>query len=217
MMKRIVLLSGLLLLLSCAGCGYNFTIPEDGEKMSYDELSADGKGKFYLKLSEYNRFIEYKHFSIDRRGLEQLRIYIKENSPERAVWRSPDMLQSRNDVHNLTCIAVAELLPPAYMSRKQDAALLTDWCREFLFRTNMRLVNATVKPVLYQEKHEAVEYSFSYRHLNHDMQVRGIMCFLPDQPGRIMNIYCGLKVSGNRELERYREFSDRFLRAIAVD
>ncbi len=215
-MKRAFFLSGLLLLF-CAGCGYKFTIPEDGEKMSYKELSADERGKFYLNLSDYNRFIEYRYFSIDRRGLEELRIYIKENSPERAAWRSPDMLQNKSDVHDLTCIAIAELLPPAYMSRKQDAALLTDWCKEFLFRTNMHLVNATVKPVLYQGEYEAVEYSFSYRHLSHDMQVRGIMCFLPDQPGRIVNIYCGLKVSGNRELSRHRDLADRFLQAVAVD
>ncbi len=214
-MKRSSVLLLTLFLLLCAGCSHTFTVPEDGTKLPYSALNADESGQFYLKLDDDCRMVEYKYFSIDRSGLETLRLYVRQNSPAYALWQSPEYTgKDPKYCHELACIASAELLPPALLGGKKDVRLLAAWCQRKYASTQFRIRNYSAKPVLYLDQYDAVEYSFETTIYDQEMFVHGVTCFLPDQPGTVIDFCFRLKTGAAKDIRRYREMGERFLRSV---
>ncbi len=200
-----------------AGCGFSFTIPENGEKMSYEELSADEAGQFYLKLEDHCKRIDYKDFSIRREGMESLRLYIQRNAPEFAEWRSPEFIGKRAGNHELLCIAARNMLPPHLINQKMDVNFLALVCRQKYLNSGREIKNFTLKPILYQEKFDAVEYAFSMNLYGQDTRTHGILCLLPDQPGVILDISARQKISDSKNIPLYRDLGERFLQSVILD
>lgn len=195
------------------GCfGMTYTIPESGTEVPKDQLIADVRGNYYLDLENFST-VRYNGFSISRKELYPLRVYVQVNTKNYADWRI-DPLVWEGGV--LNAMASAAVIPPALLPNDRNQSALTGFCKG-KYRDVKDAETFGINPVQFADNIPAVEYRLTGKSpRGEEWLLRGYMFFMPNDPGRLFDMNYFLLYKGG-SVEKLSAFGEQFLNAISFD
>lgn len=205
-------------LLLSSGCAWKtYTIPPDGVRVPYQDLIADEHGNFLLKLEDFGA-VDYQGFSIRTPRKPLFQAGLAENARNRAVWRAAHKLRPGQ---NFVCTANLEMLPPQLVSILMKTDSPAGFCKaKYAGADNPRLQHFSSQMIEFQG-HPAVSYEFRMRDFSTGANtlVNGVMLFLPDEPGVILEAQyaeTGYGITAEKRDKKLKELGETFFSLIRL-